>query len=914
MLKFKVTNRNNDVDVKSLNITKIEKHQGLTYTVPNSDFGTVNESTDKSEYIFYVKDLYNIQADSHISAVSSIMVGDDNSGSKNRYDYMEDFIVSSASKERNCFSINVDNKINLSLSGVTIETRYNAIYYTDNSWKIISVDRGWLEEECDSFNDVVYLDTAQAAYGINATDITSETANSVFYYDNDSWNCIKLYGEDLEGCLKKDNKIALKEIHEYDDEERLAIQLKNGNLYYTAENYIILNFYPTHYFCTPLIEYSGNVTERYNRGIIEKVDYPIVHINFEYYDSVSMLPHTIDIIKECYIEDNSRLMFNYDRLMTTLMDEPNKQTRPSYPIVISEEREEKALNDIFKNSSIKTTYRRLKDYELSAIKKSIFPNGYSINTPVKFGQKYNNDTYYMIPSQSGEIGNFSIKRDNFIFDDKYSTYSLMYDTSVNVIQIPISQRFETDLYHDDAIKTDFIDSEKEKSINPIIDMEKDAYSPAIQASIGTEVNAAYIDCYKIIFNLHFRKHRDTYSNGVKQEWICDKNSYWNGNKVVTAKNGKKVIDFCGRVFNYSNPDYKKGKEDYFSYFGNIPNDTNHDQESTYNISDKSYVSNRKERSEYTEYQSDILSYLGFANDDVKYQKSKLKKSFLRLLFYDSDNIGNQNLLHTATIFLDSGNLFAKYIKNINTEDEYVKIGGKDVYDKTEYENSDDKNDFMNNGEPMAVIGSSMIEKDTDTSYDCNGVRTNREPMRKTSISKSNEDLGDNIGELERLRLSSQFVVTDKFSSKRSSEGFYFYNYKSNSNGVYPSEIYMRVEFNHAGYGRTIPFMMPYIRDNERKTIDRYKNRNDKIKTFEDVAYDWSEVDIDKDMAIKDNNEIGYGSVKYLKYSYIKWKYRYDKETQKHIYYLDPEQYGESVISSNGHGRNIILNLYEGKIR
>lgn len=86
----------------------------------------------------------------------------------------------------------------------------------------------------------------------------------------------------------------------------------------------------------------------------------------------------------------------------------------------------------------------------------------------------------------------------------------------------------------------------------------------------------------------------------------------------------------------------------------------------------------------TEYQSDLLSFLGFSNDDVKYQKSKLKKTFLRISFYDSDNIGNQNLLHSSTIFLDSGNLFAKYIKNINTEEEYKE--GNNIYDKYEYAN------------------------------------------------------------------------------------------------------------------------------------------------------------------------------------------------------------------------------------
>ena len=120
-------------------------------------------------------------------------------------------------------------------------------------------------------------------------------------------------------------------------------------------------------------------------------------------------------------------------------------------------------------------------------------------------------------------------------------------------------------------------------------------------------------------------------------------------------------------------------------------------------------------------------------------------------------------------------------------------------------------------------------------------------------------------------------------------------------------------------------MMPYIRKSEEKLkenspgYERYTetNRDDKIKTFDDICYDWSEIDIDKGIKnehLKDDSDIGYSAVRYMKYCHIKWKYRYDKQTQKHIYYLDPDVYGTGVTSENKHGNNIILNLYEGKIR
>ena len=418
---------------------------------------------------------------------------------------------------------------------------------------------------------------------------------------------------------------------------------------------------------------------------------------------------------------------------------------------------------------------------------------------------------------------------------------------------------------------------------------------------------------------------------------------------------KKVVDLMGRVYNYDiehGEISKVDKYDYFSYYGEKPNEQpsarkddgfdnpNKEESNDYNIEKyEIYKDLRDKRVKLTEYQSDLLSYLGFDDDDVKYQKSKLKKSFLRISFYDSDNIANQNLLHTATIFLDSGELFAKYIKNIETEDEYkatktviaqknpeISFKAGSILTSSEYEKLDDDNrkKCVISGELLAANGGSSSDKEGYTMYDKVGMSVNREPMRKRALDKS-LDFGDNIDELERLRMSSQIVVTDKNSSKRSSEGFYFYTYKSNDNGVYPSDIYMRVEFNHAGYGRVIPFMMPYIRKSEEKLkenspgYERYTetSRDDKIKTFDDICYDWSEIDIDKGIKnehLKDDSDIGYSAVRYMKYCHIKWKYRYDKHTQKHIYYLDPDVYGKGVTSENNHGNNIILNLYEGKIR
>lgn len=238
--------------------------------------------------------------------------------------------------------------------------------------------------------------------------------------------------------------------------------------------------------------------------------------------------------------------------------------------------------------------------------------------------------------------------------------------------------------------------------------------------------------------------------------------------------------------------------------------------------------------------SDLLMFLGFNNEDVRYQRNKLKKSFLRLSYYDSPNPANQNLLMYSTIFVNSGELFSKYAR-YGEEEGYTLIS---INEKGEYVLSTDKKG----------IG-------VDKEYD---------------------------GFIEEKRLSSQFVVKDKNTSKSSSEGFYLYLWKEDETPI-PQDIYMKVEFNHSGFGRTIPFMMPYSENSDGEKS---------IKSFQDIVNDFT------------NPEQAYTMSDYLKYSYIHLKYAYDVENQKHRYFIDPKIYGTQVVSQDN---ELIINLYEAKI-
>ena len=433
----------------------------------------------------------------------------------------------------------------------------------------------------------------------------------------------------------------------------------------------------------------------------------------------------------------------------------------------------------------------------------------------------------------GTLNGITIFRDNFLFSDN-ANYTITFERPIIELDIPIKTTFENNLQQTDLLQTNFVDEEKKKAINKIVDLEKDVYYPVIKE------NDKYTDVYTIRFNLHFREHR-----GVN--WLINNESSWNGveYKPVNGVNEYKIND-------------KITKSD----------------------------------------SSDLLTFLDFNNEDVRYQKNKLKKSFLRLNIYDSTNPANQNLIGYSTVFFNCGKLFEKYAKYYET-DGYIDIGY---------------------GENIGVYN-------VNTAVQKKGIRVNRD------LFNSNENTFD-----ESSRLSSQFVVQSKNSSTSSSEGFYIYLWKEDESET-PQDLYMKVEFNHAGYGRTIPFMMPYW------DKQKWGNDSDKkgIKTFEQIIEDWNSkkciyinknnpkdlktedeylrltpeqkenyllLDVFK-WKINDTETDGhYGMRQYNKFSYIHLKYVYDETNDRHIYYLDNDTYDNiDVVNQN----ELIINLYEAKV-
>ena len=236
--------------------------------------------------------------------------------------------------------------------------------------------------------------------------------------------------------------------------------------------------------------------------------------------------------------------------------------------------------------------------------------------------------------------------------------------------------------------------------------------------------------------------------------------------------------------------------------------------------------------------ADLLFFLGFTDDDVFYQKQKIGKSFLRLSFYDSNNPLKQSLLHTATVFVDEGKLYKTYIDNMQSKSHY--IGVNEITKQVER------------------IYSDTISVRYDT-YD-----------EDTQMVIPNEE----------KRLAAHFSIKNMYESSESSEGFYLYLFKEFNNGLHERTIYMTVEFNHAGYGKTIKFTQPY-------------DGNYNMLTYNDMK--------------KDDFLRGYPLNTIYDYLYIPIKVKYDFNLKKYCYYLP------KGLVKNDNNNVMRFNLYELKI-
>jgi hypothetical protein len=348
-------------------------------------------------------------------------------------------------------------------------------------------------------------------------------------------------------------------------------------------------------------------------------------------------------------------------------------------------------------------------------------------------------------------------------------YNLFNDLKIYVdnayIHIPISFKIDmaNDALKDNIISRDFFDAEREKAINPIVDMEKDVYVPKYIVSNGGQYsgsNTRFESVSQINFNFHFRtrnlnswKVNDGYNN---IEYAADASNRSNDNWFIT---------------------------DFYPYreILGVSGDT-------------------------LQQTSDLMGLLHFTDEDIFYQKSNVSKSFARLSFYDSTDPQTQSLLATSCIFIDEHKLFKRFIDNSRKYRYDYGVVAEPTYHRN-------ASGFVSPSATYSGITSeynSSGKTDVTRLHKYNKISVNTEFLGVYNTANTYSEISDSNKIIidEDHRISSQLVVENKYSTDTSSEGFYLYMFREYAEKLHPKPIYMKIEFNHAGIGKQIPFLIP----------------------------------------------------------------------------------------------------------
>jgi hypothetical protein len=286
--------------------------------------------------------------------------------------------------------------------------------------------------------------------------------------------------------------------------------------------------------------------------------------------------------------------------------------------------------------------------------------------------------------------------------------------------------------------------------------------------------------------------------------------------------------------------------------------------------------------------SDLLGFLNFDNNDVFYQKSRIAKSFLRFTFYDSCDPQTQSLLATSSVFLNEHDLYKKFIDNSR----------KGVHDYLQFALTMDETLIANKIRVTTERMATSKEYD-DTNPPKDIIKINR-PEGEPPV-----DTDRYISLKEDARLSSRFVIDNKYSTDTSSEGFYIYIFREYAEKLHPKRIYMKIEFNHAGIGKTIPFIVPM----------KWTEKND-----DNEVYPERRVTLSNKVETQEQGEetpTALSDLDYLKQGYpLSWVYSQSYIPLYAVYDFKNKEYGyvfdkRYVTESNG---VIDLNLFEIKIK
>lgn len=499
--------------------------------------------------------------------------------------------------------------------------------------------------------------------------------------------------------------------------------------------------------------------------------------------------HYVDINGDKFlVKKHKKILYDGSGELIEVTDGSRNPIEIEYVEVVRKEKFVLTIIDVINNSMLRCRVDIGEDGDSSGICNFIAANyvrlNFKLSNPV-FEEKNVTKDSFILASVKGE-------------DEAFDTIKLFNPSYYIKLPMLVGNDMGINANQEDILENIFFKREKEKSINPYVDMEREIYYPCCIS----ETDFNFIE--EIQFDLHFRSRN-------LEDWKINEDVFKTNTKTVKCD---------------------------WNIFDNYKNYSNN------NLSPE--ILNTDNLKHYQP--ADLLYFLNFDTDDVFYQKSKISKSFLRLLFFDSMDVANQTLLYSCTVFMNENKLYKTYIDNVIRKDNlYVSVS-----------------DEININEPLT---SSTISVYNDT-CDGNG---------KVTFEKEK-------------RLAATFSVKNRYKSEESSEGFYLYIFKDYCEKLHEKTIYMKVEFNHAGEGRTINFTMPF-------------NYNDK---GEPTLLDLSPKSPENTVLSKFKE--GYGLSDLYKHLFIPINVVYRENEKKYVYYLP-----KGLVQHNEKGI-MKFNLYELKIK
>ena len=420
----------------------------------------------------------------------------------------------------------------------------------------------------------------------------------------------------------------------------------------------------------------------------------------------------------------------------------------------------------------------------------------------------------------------------------FDNLKLYADTAHIHIPVKLDINVATNIMQDDIVERDFYKVEKDKAINKIVDMEKDVYTPKYMSGT-TSYNGSGTTFFPVS-EIEVNLHFRTRN---LDNW--------------KVNDGYNNIEASGNSDNWFVTDFYPYNE---------------------------IISSSTKNAEILQNSSDLMGLLYFTNDDVYYQRDKIGKSFLRFSYYDSTDPQTQSLLATSCVFLNEHKLYKTFIDN--SRKNIYNYGLVEVQPTGRINDNGvwEEGELQRNVSNKISVMTEFIGKFNKKKHD----------YRSTEIDT------DVLSEDSR-RISSKLLINNKYETDTSSEGFYIYMFKEYSENLHPKPIYMKVEFNHAGVGRTIPFIIPMHWSSA--TTESYKN--DKVNIYN------PERRLRFCSGATDINEMqsGYTLSYVYAQTYIPLYAVYDFKEKEYAYVFD-ERYVTPPASGDG---RVVLNLFELKI-